>query len=300
MRHTVFQQPLTRAVLESRGIVHAPTPDDADVLVANSLWLMGEFLFKPEWRRKKLLIWTQEPRFWESPHAEAVAGRRSIRVMSVYSGEIFRNNYYYARIPQAAHEMEFTRVASRKVVCVARAFQPGEDEIEIDGRRIDLTRLRTEVALYGHRQGAVDIYGRHWPSGVSLGESRGGAWVEKKYDLIRPYKFNLCFENTLWPFYCTEKLWQAIYCGCLPIYYGQASIYDDFPRESFIDYAEIGSPAALFEIVGAMSNEELSRRYAACLDVFQRAYARGDEARIEVAEYTAAEIKRMCGRRGRR
>ena len=35
---------------------------------------------------------------------------------------------------------------------------------------------------------------------------------------LRQYKFNICPENSLTKGYVTEKLWEALYSGCIPIY----------------------------------------------------------------------------------
>jgi len=35
---------------------------------------------------------------------------------------------------------------------------------------------------------------------------------------LKQYKFNICPENALSEGYVTEKLWEALYCGCIPIY----------------------------------------------------------------------------------
>src|SRR5687767_13510337 len=116
MRFTIFQDPITRRVMEELGVVYTSNEDDADVLVASALWMMGNFVFKPEWTTKKLLLWTHEPRFWKTPHGEALAGRRRVRIMSVYSGEVFRDNYYYSNIPRAAFEPLPRRTVPRRKV----------------------------------------------------------------------------------------------------------------------------------------------------------------------------------------
>jgi hypothetical protein len=298
MKNTIFQEPATRALMEQAGIHFAADPAAADVLVANQARLIEELADQAR-PHQRLLLWTHEPRFWRDRRTRVTVAGREVRIISMYSGEIFTNNYYYSNIPQDdAGLAGGPSLRSRRVVCVARGFRPGGDAIEVDGKRIDLTRLRSEIALYGHEIGVVDIYGRHWPGGVSLGESRAGAWSLRKYEFLRPYSFNLCFENTCWPYYCSEKLWHAIYCGCLPIYYGQPSIYEDFPPGSFIDYADIGNPRDLFELVAEMSAEEYARRFASCVEVFRLAYTKGESARASAAEYVIPEIKRMCGGHG--
>jgi hypothetical protein len=41
-----------------------------------------------------------------------------------------------------------------------------------------------------------------------------------KYEFIKQYKFNICPENSSAPGYVTEKIFQSIEAGCIPIYWG--------------------------------------------------------------------------------
>ena len=40
-----------------------------------------------------------------------------------------------------------------------------------------------------------------------------------KNEILAPYRFNLCFENSIFPGYYTEKPLQAWVAGCIPLYY---------------------------------------------------------------------------------
>lgn len=53
-----------------------------------------------------------------------------------------------------------------------------------------------------------------------------------KREWLKGYKFNLCFENTSYPGYFTEKLFQAFSAGCIPIYWGDTSLRCDSSRDS--------------------------------------------------------------------
>ncbi len=99
---------------------------------------------------------------------------------------------------------------------------------------IDLNCYRQDLALLGKSRSLCDLYGNNW-EGLAQEESGFcGAderlpWWERKLDLLATYRFNLAFENTNWPYYVTEKIWQSIKAGCLPVYWGQGnSIYETF------------------------------------------------------------------------
>ena len=45
-----------------------------------------------------------------------------------------------------------------------------------------------------------------------------------KMEFMRPYKFNICFENRSFPGYTTEKIFEPMVARCMPIYWGNPSI----------------------------------------------------------------------------
>lgn len=65
-----------------------------------------------------------------------------------------------------------------------------------------------------------------------------GNWFygeDTKYSVLSNYKFNICFENTLYPGYFTEKLFHAKTAGTVPIYWADSNISKDFNTKSFIN-----------------------------------------------------------------
>ena len=56
----------------------------------------------------------------------------------------------------------------------------------------------------------------------------------EKVEWCRQYKFSLCFENSSYPGYTTEKLFQAMQSNTIPIYWGNPSVARDFNPGSFI------------------------------------------------------------------
>lgn len=51
---------------------------------------------------------------------------------------------------------------------------------------------------------------------------------KNKLDIISNHKFNMCFENTLFPGYYTEKILHAKVVGAIPIYFSDDSMSVDF------------------------------------------------------------------------
>jgi hypothetical protein len=125
--------------------------------------------------------------------------------------------------------------------------------------------------LYSYRRRAIryfenfpdfDLYGRGWGKGSSAvaprqlplkvlaghpfavardlldtkpySSFRGS--VDDKYKALEEYRFSLCFENEKnSPGYITEKLFDCLIAGTVPVYLGAPNIADYVPSECFID-----------------------------------------------------------------
>lgn len=65
---------------------------------------------------------------------------------------------------------------------------------------------------------------------------RGDDSVANKLKFLNDYKFNLCFENSSYPGYATEKLYEAYIGGTVPIYWGSPTIECDFNPKAFLNW----------------------------------------------------------------
>jgi hypothetical protein len=72
--------------------------------------------------------------------------------------------------------------------------------------------------------GHVDIFG-----------NIGKPLRESKYNILPRYRFNLCFENSTFPGYYTEKILHAWIGGCVPLYYSDGWYRADFNPKAIIN-----------------------------------------------------------------
>ncbi len=82
---------------------------------------------------------------------------------------------------------------------------------------------------------------RHVASAGAIMNNMGGWRCEDKIAFLRNFRFNIAFENTIMDGYVTEKITDAFAAGCIPIYYGDPSIYQEFNKGSFINVADFAS-----------------------------------------------------------
>jgi len=103
----------------------------------------------------------------------------------------------------------------------------------------------------------VDSGGRFMNNAGPIG--LGG---QAKHRFIRNYKFNLCYENKSLPGYTTEKLTEAMWARCIPIYWGNERIGEEFNKASMLyrnDY--ISDEEFIEKILEVDANEDLYREF---------------------------------------
>lgn len=84
----------------------------------------------------------------------------------------------------------------------------------------------------------VSSYGKVMPNDFVLQNySKDKYWRDAKdaFFLANPHKFMLVYENTQYPYYCTEKLMDAFLVGSMPIYCGDPKVSRNWNPDSFIN-----------------------------------------------------------------
>lgn len=104
--------------------------------------------------------------------------------------------------------------------------------------------------LYSERENIYRYFEQNYPDcfdfyGTGWSKSNHpcyGGMVESKSIVYHNYKFAICFENMKdVNDYVTEKIWDCLTCGIVPIYAGAKNIQDYIPKECYIDYFEFKS-----------------------------------------------------------
>lgn len=78
---------------------------------------------------------------------------------------------------------------------------------------------------------------------------RGEEAVQAKLKFLNSFKFNLCFENSSYPGYATEKLYEALCAKTIPIYWGSPTIEVDFNPKAFLNWHDYGNDKDFFEAI---------------------------------------------------
>lgn len=246
--------------------------------------------------KKPILVWTHESYFCTLTN-DVIPGSwyyPTVHIMNVYNRNLLLSNfslYSWAIVGpplEPATKENCPDFKKTRPIVSIMGFNTNSEEqcaLYIEGKNIDLRIQRQNLSLTGHNMGAVDIYGRNWPDGVSKEESRkeisqvGGIidWHGRKIEILGDYYFNICMENANFDYYCTEKIWDSIRGRCLPIYYGKGNkIYEAFPEKSFIDVADFNSHEEVIDYVLQMPIEEYCERMNKCIDVYNNFFVNED------------------------
>jgi hypothetical protein len=121
---------------------------------------------------------------------------------------------------------------------------------------------RNEFAAELMRHIKVHSYGKFLTNRTIDGPDEGPA---TKLKLIRRYKFCLALENTIEPDYVTEKFFQPLLAGSIPIYRGAPDVDDYAPGDHcYVDAQRFENPKALADYLNHLAHtpEEYAAYFA--------------------------------------
>ena len=121
----------------------------------------------------------------------------------------------------------------------------------------ELISERSKAALFFSRTNEIDIYGSGWDKEYALREVYRGRAVSK-YATLSRYRFSLCYENSSVPGYITEKIFDCLFVGTIPIYLGAPDITEYIPKDCFIDRRDFKSYEELRTFLKSLSESEIT------------------------------------------
>lgn len=110
--------------------------------------------------------------------------------------------------------------------------------------------------------------------------------VERKRPVMAGYKFSICYENARdIPGYVTEKIFDALFAGSVPVYWGAPDIEKYVPKDCFVDRRDFSTHDELYAYLRTMGDEAYRCRLEAIA-----AYLRGTQWRMFSDKYFAETI----------
>lgn len=172
-----------------------------------------------------------------------------------------RKLYWPQPYPKVLESHWNNRDRLNRIVVINANHIPRSFQNELYSRRIeamaDLAKL-----------GVVDLYGRDWNKWWSPRSMWPPYWrhyktlmsiyhgaCESKYEVLSRYRFSLCFENMAMKGYLTEKIFDCLYAGAIPLYLGAPDISELVPGEAYIDCRRFASWEEMWREVCGMSDQ---------------------------------------------
>jgi hypothetical protein len=90
---------------------------------------------------------------------------------------------------------------------------------------------RLFLEMFSAANPLFDLFGKFSKLSAAIPSYRGQCI--SKWKIISQYKYSLVIENSTDDYYISEKIFDALICGCMPIYYGSDKIFEIIPKEWF-------------------------------------------------------------------
>lgn len=157
-------------------------------------------------------------------------------------------------------------------------------------------RLRTIQFYEDHHCDDFDLYGPGWDKGtyflqespekyVWLSALRLNKILPRRYyprcwkgmigrkrDVLGRYRFAYCYENTVEiPGYITEKIFDVMMAGTVPVYLGHPSAQSAVPKSCYVDRADFASDEKLYSFLANMDEVTWSRYLDEATDFIESA-----------------------------
>lgn len=127
---------------------------------------------------------------------------------------------------------------------------------------------RKKLIAFFSQKNDFDLYGRGWDSETSeyIKKVYKGE-VDDKEKKLREYKFVLCLENTLFPGYITEKIFDCFFAQTVPVYLGAPDIEQYIPKNTFINISDFKNTEELDTFLRSI-DEATYKKYLKNIDTF--------------------------------
>ena len=128
----------------------------------------------------------------------------------------------------------------------------------------ELYTERLRALKYFAASGGIDLWGRLWENGLDEMEAEFGdavrqTWrgpVDDKHEAMSRYRFAICYENMILDGWITEKLFDCLYAGVVPIYLGAPDIGDAVDPACYIDARRFADYREMQRYLDSISDTE--------------------------------------------
>ena len=127
---------------------------------------------------------------------------------------------------------------------------------------------RLKAIKYFSQVPGFDLYGGRWgetikhPFYMHYRKYVKHAWrgrAADKMETLASYKFAICYENAPYNGYVTEKIYDCLATGTIPVYLGAPDITSIVPADCFIDFRKFSGYPELHQYLESLTEDDLLR-----------------------------------------
>ena len=201
---------------------------------------------------------------------------KKFKKIFTWNDELIDNKRYYKYNNGRSGTTDWVSFKERKKLCTLIS---GNKDVR---HPLELYSLRKDFIEYFEdgKQQYFDFFGQGWDRYIFTGPKIVRALnrvlflqrllapkyktykgtVARKVDTLKYYKFSICFENgrDLPDGHISEKIFDSLAAGCVPIYYGAHNITDYVPENCFVDYRKFKSKDELFQFINEISEDKFT------------------------------------------
>lgn len=96
--------------------------------------------------------------------------------------------------------------------------------------------------------------------------------VDDKNSCLSNYKFSLCLENSSFPNYISEKIYDCFHAKNVPIYFGAQNVSEYIPASTFIDLRNFEDLRELTDFLHSMSADDYQKYIDAAFEFLNSSY----------------------------
>lgn len=143
---------------------------------------------------------------------------------------------------------------SERIRAIRWFEQNHPDEFDLYGERWDRFFFKNRLSILNPVLNMVYKKCPWLPRRRIFPSARGP--VPRKRDIMRQYKFSICYENAGYPGWLTEKMLDAMFAGSVPVYQGDPEVTKMIPANAFIDKREFRDYDVLYRYMKGLSASE--------------------------------------------
>lgn len=169
----------------------------------------------------------------------------------------------------------------KKIVVINGSHKP-------QSRSKELYSARIKAIVEFSKFSAIDLYGHGWDRWWSRNALWFPYWRNRselmkvykgscasKFEVFKQYDFCLCLENMAMEGYITEKIFDCLYSGTIPLYLGAPDISKYVDSNTYIDCRGFSSWSDIWRHISGISQEEIQEMREA-----GRSFLRGAKAKL--------------------